>query len=501
MIKKPVLVTGATGYVGGRLVPKLLEAGYRVRAAGRSLDKLASRPWAGHPLLELARVDLLDRPSLDEALAGCGPVFYLVHSMNPANMDFAEADRRSAHNMAAAAERARVDRMIYLGGVIPHDPNISEHLLSRAEVGQILKKSTVPLTWLRAAMIMGSGSVSFEIMRYLVNRMPLMITPSWVRTLVQPISIRNVLNYLVGCLEKEEETSGQTFDICGPDVVTYEELFQMYAQEAGLTRRIILPVPILSPKLSAYWIHMVTPVHSSIARPLAEGLRNKAVCAENSIKKIIPQELLDCRNAIRRILEKRKLRIVETDWTDAGALTPPEWVHSGDVHYAGGDLFEEQFSLLIRASQEEVWDQVTRLGGDTGWYHGDWLWRVRGAMDKMVGGVGLRRGRRHPVHLQSGDALDFWRVLEAVPPRRLNLLAEMKLPGEATLEFRVQRLGGELSRLRMITKYLPRGLPGLLYWYAVKPLHFYVFKGLLRGLAQAVGRPVVSGPARDPKQD
>ncbi len=468
-------------------MPKLLEAGYRVRAAGRSSRKLASRPWAAHPLVELVRADLLDRASLEAALPGCGPVFYLVHSMNPGNRDFAEADRRSAENMALAAEKCGASRIIYLGGVIPDEPKISHHLRSRAEVGRILEKSGIPLTWLRAAMIMGSGSASFEIMRYLVNRLPVMVTPSWVRARVQPISIRNVLNYLVGCLEKEE-TAGQTFDICGPDTVTYEELFQIYAREAGLAQRLIIPIPVLSPKLSSYWIHMVTPVHSSIAQPLAEGLRNEAVCSENRIREIIPQDLLDCGRAIRRILEKRALRIVETDWTDAGALLPPEWAQAGDAPYAGGDLFQEDFSLLIKAEPEEVWAAVSRIGGRTGWYFADWLWRIRGFMDKLSGGVGLRRGRRHPVHLQSGDALDFWRVLEVKPPFRLALLAEMKLPGEATLEFVVEPLSDGLSNIRMITKYLPRGLWGLLYWYAVKPLHFYVFKGMLRGLAEAVKR-------------
>ena len=391
--------------------------------------------------------------------------------------------------------------MIYLGGVIPDEPEISRHLQSRAEVGRILKNSKVPLTWLRAAMIMGSGSASFEIMRYLVNRMPLMITPSWVRTQVQPISIRNVLNYLAGCLEKEE-TEGRTFDICGPDVVTYEELFQMYAQEAGLAKRLILPVPILSPKLSSYWIHLVTPVHSSIARPLAEGLRNEAVCSENSIRRIIPQELLDCRGSIRRILEKRKLRIVETDWTDAGALIPPEWVHSGDVHYAGGDLFEEQFSLVMRAAPEEVWDQVTRIGGKTGWYHGDWLWRVRGSMDKLAGGVGLRRGRRHPVHLQSGDALDFWAgpgggpAPQAEPPGR----DEAARRGHPGVQGGTAGRGAyPVAHDHQISAPGPAGTALLV-------------RGQNRSISMSSrascgdwprpwGRPVVSGPERDLKRD
>ncbi len=490
---KPVLVTGATGYVGGRLVPKLLEAGCRVRALARSRRKLAARPWAKHPLVELAKGDLLDPPSLTEAIRGCRAAYYLVHSMNPSTKDFAAADRRAAQNMRAAAAAAGLERMIYLGGLLPTSQRPSHHLASRAEVGRILQSGPVPTTVLRAAMILGSGSASFEILRYLVERLPVMLTPRWVRTQVQPISIRNVLHYLIGCLE-HEAVLGQTFDICGPQIVTYAELFQIYAREAGLHRRWIIPLPILSPRLSSYWIHLVTPVHSAIARPLAEGLRNTVVCTENRIRALIPQDLLDCRQAIRRILEKRQRQIVETCWTDAGPLVPPEWVHSGDAAYAGGSVIEAGYYIRLSASPEEVWAPVARIGGREGWYFADFLWRLRGWLDKLVGGVGSARGRRHPRKLLVGDALDAWRVLEVKAPRRLLLIGEMRAPGEMVLDFQILPLADGQTELQVRGRFLPRGLWGLAYWYALLPFHRWIFKGVLEAVAAKVGRPVTRGP-------
>ena len=292
MMTKPVLVTGSTGYVGGRLVPKLLESGYRVRALGRSTAKLKARPWANHPLVELAAGDVLDYESLLKAAAGCRAAFYLVHSMGADPKGFSETDRTAAQYMARAAAEAGLEHIIYLGGLgNTEDPLLSKHLRSRHEVAEILQSGPVPATFLRAAMILGSGSASFEILRYLVDRLPIMVTPRWVYNPVQPIAIRNVLNYLQGCLE-HEETRGQTFDIGGPEVVTYRQLFDIYAEEAHLFRRLIIPVPVLTPTLSSYWIHLITPVPSGIAKPLAEGLRNPVICKDNRIRAIIPQELL-----------------------------------------------------------------------------------------------------------------------------------------------------------------------------------------------------------------
>ena len=286
-VKGTILVTGATGYVGARLVSRLLWRGYSVRAAGRSLDRLRKRHWADHPLVELVVADALDPGSLGKACEGCGAAYYLVHSMVPGEKDFEETDRKAAENMARAAGEAGLSRLIYLGGLGEDEPSLSPHLRSRAEVGEILAGGATPVTVLRAAMILGAGSTSFEILRYLVDRLPVMITPRWVRTECQPIGIRNVLDYLVGCLETPA-TAGGSFDIGGPDVVTYRELMHAYAREAGLRRRFILPIPVLSPSLSSKWIHLVTPVHAEVAQPLAEGLVNRVVCRDRRIRELIP---------------------------------------------------------------------------------------------------------------------------------------------------------------------------------------------------------------------
>ena len=489
----PVLITGSTGYVGGRLIPRLIEAGHRVRAMGRSLSKLRDRPWAGHPAVELVQGDVLDAPSLSTAVSGCRAAYYLVHSMNPTVKDFARADRQGAFNMARAAAEAGLSRLIYLGGLAPLDQSLSPHLRSRSEVGDILASGPVPVTYLRAAMILGSGSASFEILRYLVERLPIMITPRWVRSRVQPICIRNVLTYLAGCLDVPE-TIGQTFDIGGPEILTYQELFQIYAREAGLRKRMIIPVPVLSPKLSSYWIHFVTPVHASIAQPLAEGLRHSVICRENRIRDLIPDTLLDCRQAIRRAIEKDQQRIVETCWTDAGTVRPPEWIHQGDAPYAGGTIFNSTWRARIQADPEELWEQIIRIGGDTGWYFADALWRFRGAIDKLFGGVSLKRGRRHPTHLQVGDALDFWRVLEIRRPHTLVLAADMKAPGEALLELNLTPAPNGTD-IELRAEFLPKGLPGLLYWYALLPVHRSIFSGILRRMARTANRPIIKGPA------
>jgi uncharacterized protein YbjT (DUF2867 family) len=493
MRSEPVLVTGGTGYVGGRLVPQLLNSGYRVRVAVRSLAKLKSRPWSKHHALEMVRVDALDGDSMLKAAQGCRAAFYLVHSMNPRNIDFAEADRRAARNMAKAAENIGLERIIYLGGLGIEGSSLSRHLKSRAEVAGILKAGSVPTTFLRAAMILGSGSVSFEILRYLVERLPVMITPRWVHNPVQPIAISNVLNYLQGCLELDE-TLGQTFDIGGPDILTYAQLMRIYAEETGLARRWIIPVPVLTPLLSSYWIHLVTPVPSYIAKPLAEGLRNPVVCRENRIKSILPSELISCRKAIRLALGRTRDNCIETCWSDAGVITAPEWLHCGDAHYAGGSIMESGYRIFLSAAPGEVWNSVVKIGGQTGYYFADLLWKLRGEIDRLLGGIGLRRGRRHPTELRSGDAIDFFRVLDVKAPYLLRLLVEMKLPGEAILEFRVNGLKQKMSELQMLTRFVPRGLTGLIYWYVMYPFHRYVFKGMLKEIANSVNRTILKDP-------
>ncbi|NCC24147.1 MAG: SDR family oxidoreductase [Deltaproteobacteria bacterium] len=490
-----VLVLGATGYVGGRLVPRLLDAGWTVRAAARSRAKLGCRPWAGHQECEIAAADALNRESLDRAMADMDAVFYLVHSMAPGGHDYAERDRKAAENARAAAEQAGVKRIIYLGGLGAVGQGLSKHLRSRTEVGEILGSGPVPLTWLRAAMILGAGSASFEIMRYLVDRLPVMITPIWVHTRCQPIAISNVLDYLAGCLENEA-TAGETYDIGGPDILTYKEMFDIYARAAGLKPRLIIPVPVLTPTLSSYWIHLVTPIPAALAKPLAQGLGNEVVCQDNRIREAVPAPLVTVAEAIAWALDRVRQQTVETCWSDAGDLRPPEWVDCGDVSYAGGTVLEMAFTAVLDRPAAEVWPAVAGIGGEHGWYFADWLWNLRGLADRMLGGIGLRRGRRHPDKVQVGDALDFWRVLVVDVDQRLQLLAEMRLPGEAILDFRLEPVLARQTRVVLSARFLPRGLWGIIYWRSLHPVHVILFRGLLTGLARRAGAKIVQGPVR-----
>lgn len=496
MDPKPVLVTGATGYVGGRLVPRLLNAGYHVRAMARSLEKMACRPWGSHPRVTLVQGDVLNPAALKDAAAGTGVAFYLVHSMVAQKKRYADADRTGARNMAAAAAEGGVERIVYLGGLgsLGHD-RISRHLKSRHEVGEILSAGPVPVTVLRAAMILGSGSASFEILRYLTERLPVMITPRWVFTPSQPIAIRNVLDYLQGCLE-HPQTAGGTYDIGGPDILNYAQLVRIFAEEAGLRRRLIIPVPVLTPALSARWIHLVTPVPAAIAQPLTEGLSIPTICEDHRIRDIVPVAPIDCRTAIRLALQRVKQEMVETCWSDAGSLRPPEWAACGDAPYAGGTVLECGYRIRIQSSAAAVWEPISRIGGSTGWYFGNSLWRLRGLLDRLAGGIGLRRGRRHPSELRVGDALDFWRVLAVEPYRRLALLAEMKMPGEALLDIRITPAGSHEVEVRFLSRFLPRGIGGLLYWYVLYPFHQWIFGGMLKAIAATLGRPVTAGPER-----
>jgi len=478
-----VLVTGATGYIGGRLVPRLLERGYRVRCLVRSAAKLRARPWSVADGVEVVEGDAGDPAALTRALAGCSAAYYLVHSMVAVGEAYAARDRELAERFGRAAAAAGVGRIVYLGGLGEEGDGLSQHLSSRREVEAALAAGGVPVTTLRAAMIIGSGSASFEILRYLVERLPVMVTPRWVRTPSQPIAVRNVLHYLVAALE-EPATAGRALDIGGPDVMTYRELMQEMAAALGLRRRLIIGVPVLTPRLSSLWIQFITPLSHRIARPLAEGLRNPVVCRGDEAARLMPQRLLTVREAIDAALGRVAAGEVETSWLDAGPVP-------GDPDWAGGTTFVDRRETTVAAAPATVFAAVCRIGGGHGWYAADLLWRLRGALDRLVGGPGLRRGRRHPERIGFGDALDFWRVTGIDQDRRLRLRAEMKLPGEAELGFDIEPGAAGGTSLVQVARFKPRGLAGLVYWYAVLPLHGIVFSGMLRGIrreAEAAAR-------------
>ncbi|MBN2731340.1 MAG: SDR family oxidoreductase [Balneolaceae bacterium] len=475
------LVTGVTGYIGGRLVPWLLERGYRVRVLTRDIDRLQGRGWIEE--VEVVEADVLNPETLPRAMQNVDVAYYLIHSMSGTkNESFHERDMEAARNFGKAASEYKLDRIIYLGGLGNPEDNLSKHLRSRQKTGECLREFGVPVTEFRAAIVVGSGSKSFEMMRYLTDRVPVMICPKWVYSKVQPIAIRNILQYLVEALDKPE-TKNEIIQIGGKSVITYAEMMQIYARINNL-KRFLIPVPLLSPRLSSYWVHWVTPIPSSLAQPLIQGLKNDVVVYDDKARKFFPDiELLSYEEAVKRALDKiTDPREVETTWNDA-LLSSKGDERPVELETKEGLNIERRFRI-VEASPEKVFKAFTSLGGEKGWLTFEWAWKLRGIADRMVGGVGFRRGRRDPNQLRVGDALDFWRVEAIRTNRLLRLRAEMKVPGRAWLEF--QSMPDESGRTKLVqTAYFaPKGLPGLLYWYALYPLHSLIFSSMIEQVAK-----------------
>ncbi|GHD64880.1 NAD(P)-dependent oxidoreductase [Streptomyces mirabilis] len=494
------LVTGATGYIGGRLVPELLEAGHRVRCLARSPAKLRDYPWAGDA--EVVRGDVTDAGSVAEALRGIDVAYYLVHALGT-GQDFEETDRKAARIFGEQARAAGVSRIVYLGGLTPAgvpEERLSPHLRSRAEVGRILLESGVPTTVLRAAVIIGSGSASFEMLRYLAERLPVMVTPRWVRTRIQPIGVRDVLRTLVGSARMPAEVS-RAFDIGGPEVLTYREMMQRYAAVAGLPRRLILPVPVLTPGLSSHWVDLVTPVPASIARPLTESLRHEVVCHEHDIVRYVPDppgRPIGFDEAVSLALQRVRDAQVTTRWSSASVPGAPSDPLPTDPDWAGGSLYTDQREQAVDAPPGALWRVIEGIGGENGWYSFPPAWALRGRLDRLVGGVGLRRGRRDAARLRVGDSLDFWRVEEIEPGRLLRLRAEMRLPGLAWLEMYAEPGAEGRSRYRQRALFHPHGLLGHAYWWSISPFHAVVFGGMARNIAKAAAEADVPSGTRRP---
>jgi uncharacterized protein YbjT (DUF2867 family) len=473
---KLILVTGATGYVGGRLVPRLLEAGYRVRVLVRDPARLQGRAWLNQ--VEVVTGDALAECTLTEAMRDVSVAYYLIHGMQGGRVN-AERNLTVARNFAHAAKEAGIEQIIYLGELVDPTSDLSPYLRARHETGYILRYSGVPVTEFRAGMIVGSGSALFEMIRYLAEREPLLVCPAWFFSMAQPIAIRDVLSYLIEAIETPESL-GRLIEIGGPTRLTYADMLLEYAKERGL-KRYLIRTPFYAPRLSAYWVHMVTPIHWRVVLPLIEGLRARLIVRDEAAKNLFPQiKPIDFQTAVRLALGRIQRDNVETSWTDALVTS------AGDIKpytfTVEEGMFVERRQALLDLAPEIVFRSYAGIGGERGWLYMDWAWGIRGWMDKAVGGVGIRRGRRHPDEIRAGESLDFWRVEEVEPNRMLRLRAEMKLPGKAWLEFKSEPQDGKT--LFTVTAYFaPRGLFGFLYWYAMWIPHRFIFDGLTRRLA------------------
>ncbi|MBM3180035.1 MAG: SDR family oxidoreductase [Chloroflexi bacterium] len=473
---KLILVTGPTGYIGGRLVPRLLEAGHRVRCFARDAKRLDGYPWRKQ--VEVIEGDALDPSSLAAAMKQVSVAYYLIHGKQGGRAN-AVHDLVMARNFSEAAQEAGIERIIYLGELVDPTTNLSQYLRSRHETGHLLRRGSVPVTEFRAGMIVGSGSALFEMIRYLAEREPVLICPAWFFSQAQPIAVRDVLAYLIAALGTPESV-GRVIEIGGPTLLTYADMLLEYASERGF-KRTLIRTPFYAPLLSAYWVHMVTPIHWRMVLPLIEGLHAKLIVRDQLARKLFPNiEPIDFHTALRLALARIQGNHVETSWSDA-LVTAVGDVKPYTFRVEEG-MFIERRRNLIDIAPETVFRSYSGIGGERGWLYMDWAWAFRGWVDKVIGGVGIRRGRRHPDEIRAGESLDFWRV-EAVEKDRLLLLrAEMKVPGKAWLEFRSELQEGR-TLLTVTAYFAPRGLSGFLYWYAMWPFHAFLFNGLTRRLA------------------
>lgn len=470
-----ILLTGATGYVGGRLLSKLTRADYRVRCLARRPEFLKEH---GDVNVEAVAGDVLDRASLNEAMQGVDAAYYLVHSMGSGG-DFEEKDRLAAEHFGSAAREAGVKRIIYLGGLGDPEADLSPHLRSRQEVGRILRDSGVPVVELQASIVIGSGSLSFEMLRSLVERLPIMITPRWVAVKAQPIAVNDLLQYLFQALTLPLENS-RIYEIGGTDRVSYGDLMKEYARQRGL-KRLMIPVPVLTPRLSSLWLGLVTPLYARVGRKLIDSIRHPTVVREDSALHDFDIRPQTVQQAIASALDNEDQVVAETRWYDAisAAGEQKDW---GGFRF--GNRLVDSRAVEVDIPADDTFRAVRRLGGLNGWYYGNWLWRLRGWIDLLVGGVGMRRGRRDPDNIRVGDAVDWWRVITFEPGKRICFEAEMKLPGRAWLTFEVSG-DKNASSVRQTAVFDPAGLSGLLYWYTTYPLHRFIFAGMLNGIVKA----------------
>lgn len=481
---KKCLVTGVTGYIGGRLVPYLLDRGHSVKVLCRDAERLQGRRWIEE--VEVCEADVLQPETLRDIMQDIDVAYYLIHSMSGnENADFHERDMRAAKNFGEEAKRQNVKRIIYLGGLGSDEDHLSKHLKSRQQTGQTLRESGVPVTEFRAAIVVGSGSKSFEMIRYLTERVPIMICPRWVYSKVQPIAIRNVLQYLATAIEKPE-TQNEIIEIGGKDVMTYADMMKTYARVNGL-KRILMPVPVLTPQLSSYWVHWMTPIPASLAKPLIEGLKNDVIVQNDKAKKLFPEiEPLGYEKAVRLAIRRIDTQDVETTWNDA--LLSSKGDERPIVLESKQGLNIERRMRTVEADPERVFKEFTSLGGEKGWLAFEWAWKLRGILDRLVGGVGFRRGRRSQEELRVGDALDFWRVEAINENKLLRLRAEMKVPGKAWLEFQASPVNEKETQLIQTAYFEPKGLFGLVYWYGLYPIHSLIFSSMIDHITREIER-------------